>query len=273
MILRRVLARLPRRDPLLLSVRLLAVLLLVPSLVVALVGCTVAAPSVKPAEVFAAAPWRAGERHEYRLRNSTGDEIGRGVLTTKQEGDRLVLEQVYTEAKTPAGAQPVRDQIALTVDAKTLRPLLGARETSSRDASGKAQTTRTSWTYRADGDRLRLATRVERAGARPDERELVVRSHAYDNEASLWLWRGIAFAEGYDQAYLSVNPFERRQQPVTLRVPQREQVEVPAGTFDAWRILLRNGRAVRTAWMRSSPPHQVVRWDNGEVIFELVRSE
>ena len=44
-------------------------------------------------------------------------------------------------------------------------------------------------------------------------------------------------------------------------------------TFEAWRILLRNGRAVRTAWISIDPPHRVVRWDNGEVIFELVKAE
>ena len=240
-----------------------------------LAGCAGATPTVKTSDVFAAAPWRAGERLEYRLRNDQGDELGRGVLTVKQEGDRFVLGQVYDEAasRTPAGAAPLHDEVALTVEAKTLVPVQGTRATVARDTSGKAQETRTRWSYRAEGDRLRLATTVERAGGKAEEAELLLRPHAYDNESSLWLWRGIAFAEGYDQGYVSASALDRTQQTVSLKVPQREQVEVPAGKFEAWRILLRNGRAVRTAWISIDPPHRVVRWDNGEVIFELVKAE
>ena len=234
-------------------------------------GCAVGTSTVATSDVFAAAPWRVGERHEYRLRNSAGDEIGRGVLSTKQQGDRLVLEQAYTEARAD-GAPPITDAITLQVDAKTLRPVEGARETARRDDTGKPVVTRTSWAYRA-GERETLRAKVERPGASTSERELAVRAHAYDNEAALWLWRGIAFAEGYDQAYVSVNPLDTTQQTVSLRVPQREQVEVPAGKFEAWRILLRTGRAVRTAWINTAPPHQIIRWDNGDLIFELVKSE
>ena len=69
---------------------------------------------------------------------------------------------------------------------------------------------------------------------------------------------------------MSVNPIDRTQQTVTLKVPQREQIEVPAGRFDTWRILLRTGRAGRTAWISTAAPYPVVRWDNGDVIFELL---
>ena len=56
-------------------------------------------------------------------------------------------------------------------------------------------------------------------------------------------------------------------------VRAQEQVEAPGGTSQAWRILLRNGRAVRTAWISLDTPHRIMRWDNGETIFELVKAE
>lgn len=237
-----------------------------------LAGCAAVTPAPKTSAVFAAAPWRGGERHEYRLLNSAGEEIGRGVLTTKVEGDRLVLGQLYTGTRVPeGGGEPVRDEVALTVEAGTLRPVQGVRSTSG-GATG-TQPSRTTWEYGVDAGKTRLATRVERSSGKPEEHSQSVRDLAYDNESALWLWRGIAFAEGYDESYASMNPFERTQQTVSLRVPQREQIEVPAGKFDAWRILLRNGRAVRTAWISSTSPHQIVRWDNGDVIFELMKSE
>jgi hypothetical protein len=256
----------PRRAAALLSV-LVAVL--------ALAGCAGAAPSVQTSDVFAAAPWRAGERLEYRLRNDQGDALGTGVLTVTQEGDRFVLGQSYTEdpGRTPEGAPALKDEMAVTVDARTLKPLQGVRTSLARDSRGRPQESRLTWSYAAEGDRLRLATRVEREGSSPEEGSILLRPHAYDNESSLWLWRAIAFAEGYDEAYVSANAFDRTQQNVSLRVPQRERVEVPAGEFEAWRILLRSGRAVRTAWISVDAPHHVLRWDNGEVIFELTKAE
>lgn len=238
-------------------------------------GCAGAAPRVATSDVFASAPWRAGERLEYRLRNGQGDALGTGILTTTQDGDRYVLGQVYEESagRTPAGAQPIRDEVRLVVDARTLKPVEGTRVTRGRDGSGQPQETRLSWTYRAEGNRTLLVTRREGAGGRVEESSLALREHAYDNESSLWLWRGAALAEGYQQAYVSASALDRTQQTVVFTVPQREQVEVPAGKFEAWRILLRNGRAVRTAWISLNAPSRVVRWDNGEVIFELVKAD
>lgn len=235
-----------------------------------LAGCAVVGPTVQTSAVFAAAPWRVGERLEYRLMNTDGQQIGTGVLTVQLGADanHLVLGQVYSGMSTE-GAKPTGDTIALTVDAKTLVPTQGARDTSSRDTSGGLVSARTAWSYQSDGDRVRLTTQVEGGAAG----SLVVGAQAYDNEASLWLWRGIAFTEGYEQTYASVNPFARTQQEVTLRAPQQGKVTVPAGTYDTWRILLRNGRAVRTAWISIAPPHEVVRWDNGDMLFELVKSE
>ncbi|MEI7684011.1 MAG: hypothetical protein WCL32_03225, partial [Planctomycetota bacterium] len=56
-------------------------LLVAGSVAALLSGCSVVMPGAKTADVFSAAPWRAGERLEYRLRNTAGEEVGRGVLT------------------------------------------------------------------------------------------------------------------------------------------------------------------------------------------------
>lgn len=267
MIAPRARTRQPRRAASLLGVLVAASL--------ALAGCAGAAPSVPTSDVFAAAPWQSGERLEYRLRNELGDALGTGVLTTTREGDRWILGQAYVEdaSRVPAGATPIRDEVRLAVDATTLKPVEGLRVTHGRTAEGQPQETRTTWTYRPEGDRLRLVVRTERAGEPVRETEIALRDHVYDNESSLWLWRGVVLAEGYEEAYVSASALDRTQQTVALKVPQQERVEVPAGTSEAWRILLRNGRAVRTAWISLDPPHRVLRWDNGETIFELVKAE
>ena len=62
---------------------------------------------------------------------------------------------------------------------------------------------------------------------------------------------------------------DRNQQTVILRVIDRQTVEVPAGTFEAWRLQVRNGRATRVAWINVDAPHQIVQWDNGSIVFRL----
>ncbi len=252
------------------------VVLLVAVLAAGCGGCAGATPAVLTGDVFVAAPWASGERLEYRLRNAAGDELGRGILTTTQQGDRTVLEQRYEAALPADGIKPMADVIALTVDSTTLRPIEGSRLTAGRDGSGAPQPVRTTWRYDVDGvqqDRLRLVTRSERGGDDARERELAILDHAYDNESALWLWRGLPFAEEYRAGYVSVNPSDGTQQTVAVHLPQQQEIEVPAGTFRTWRLLLRSGRAVRTAWISIDPPYEIVRWDNSEVIFELVSAE
>ena len=58
-----------------------------------------------------------------------------------------------------------------------------------------------------------------------------------------------------------------------MQTPARETIEVPAGSFEAWRVIVRNGRAIRSAWINVEAPHQLLQWDNGDLIFRLTASE
>lgn len=237
-----------------------------------LVACGVGTPDAATSDVVAAQPWVPGERYEYAVSDGRGTAVGQGVLTTTREGDRLILQQRYVEANPPAGSQPTTDTIALTVDAATLGAREGRRETQRRSAVGETRTEHSAWRYADIAAVTHLTTRRDREGAPPVERDLALRAHASDNEASLWLWRALAFADGYAHAYVAVDPYEADQQAVSVRVPRRESMTVPAGAFSTWRVILRSGRAVRTAWINVDAPHQVVRWDSGDLVFELTQS-
>ena len=252
----------------------IALLGLVALLAPTLAGCNVAAPPRETtSDTIEARPWVPGERYDYAVSDGRGNVVGQGVLTTTRDGDGLVLEQRYVEANPAAGGAATSDTIVLTVDASTLRPRAGRRETQRRDAAGALRAERTAWRY-ADLDGVtRLTTQRERDGSAAIERTIVLRAHASDNEASLWAWRALAFAEGYARSYVAADPHEPGQQTVSLRVPRREPMTVPAGTFSTWRVILRSGRAVRTAWVNVDAPHQIVRWDNGDLVFELTKSE
>ena len=203
----------------------------------------------------------AGERLSYELTDALGVTLGAATLTAERDGERLVLRQEVR----PAGGDAVTDHTAVTVDASTLRPFALAR-TVQRNPAGGSTGERYAVSYELEGAKVRGEDAV--AGV-VDRWEQPLRPHSYDNESSLWLWRTVALADGFEARYISINHLEHSQQTVTLRVIDRRSIDVPAGTFETWRLQVRNGRATRVAWINVEAPHQVVQWDNGEVVFRL----
>lgn len=236
-----------------------------------LAGCDGAAPAGKAEDVVAQVPFAPGERLVYAIRDVEGARLGVGTLTVVEQNGRLALRQTYEEAAPPSGVPPSTDGGSVEVDAKTLRPLSGSRQIARRDGS-RAVIDGYTWTYgEANGKDVLRATAVKH-GKSPSLKDIKLRDHYYDNETSLWLWRTLDFVEGYERSYVSANPVEQEQRTVNLSIPQRETVEVPAGKFEVWRLIFRSGRAVRTAWVNVDAPHEVVKWDNGDVIFVLESS-
>lgn len=232
-------------------------------------GCAALGPSVETRDVFEAATWPPDESLTYQVVNTAGEVIGSGVLSAAEEGETLVLRQDYRELDTPSGATPSTDTTTVIVDAGTFRPVSGERVIVRRSDDG-ATTERWDWRYDAvEGEPALVSTHTENDGD-ASERTLRLRDHYYDNESSLWLWRSVSLDEEHEDHYISVNPIDRAQHTVQLRVPQTEKVTVPAGEFEAYRLLFRTGRAVRTAWIEAAEPHRVLRWDNGDVILELL---
>lgn len=238
-------------------------------LALALAGCAATQTTAQTTDIFEAAPWAAQERLRYVLNDGDGELIGHGELIARVEGGRLLLEQIYVEANPPENATPTSDDTVVIVDPATFRPVEGWREIVRRDSAGRVVEERFDWEYRAVEGEMRVFVRHE-ANGRVSERDFRVRDHYYDNESALWLWRASSLTEGFDEHYVSVNAIEGSQTAVRLHVPQEETVEVPAGEFDTWRVLLRTGRATFTAWINVEPPHQVVRWDNNDLVFDLV---
>jgi hypothetical protein len=216
-------------------------------------------------DVVATVPFGAGERAVYALHDNSGEIVARGILAVADGPNGLVLEQWYWSAADAAAAESA-DQAAVTVDAATLKPFALARTVTDGDRVDDYRSR-----YEVDAATGLAATVMltsDRDG-KHEERELKLHDHYYDNETSLWLWRALRLVGGYEARYVSVNHLDRSQQSVSLRVIDSQTVEVPAGTFEAWRLQVRNGRATRIAWINVEAPHQLVQWDNGTLVFRL----
>lgn len=249
----------------------LGILILGSIAALALAGCEAATPTAATSEVVDAVTFVDGERLTYELVNVLGDPLGSGVLTVRLEGTRLVLEQQY-ESALLSDAEPSTDHVTVAVDATTLRPFGGLREVVRVMNDGTKQHEVYEWVYDVDGDVTGLGYSSTVDGD-SDDGELELRENHYDNESSLWLWRTLAFSDEFEANYVSVNPIDGKQQTVKVQTPSIETIEVPAGTFQVWRMIVRNGRALRSAWINVEAPHEVVQWDNGDVIFRLERRE
>ena len=109
-----------------------------------------------------------------------------------------------------------------------------------------------------------------------DERTstLDVPAEAYDSWADLFLWGSLNLAAGVEERYTDVGSCtQQRSDPklvgVRLDVKSREQIQVPAGQYDVWRVEVHSEGRTQTVWYSADDKHILVRYDNGSQVFEL----
>jgi len=235
---------------------------------VLVVACNSATPTAQTSPIVTKVPFIDGERLMYELVDIDGVLIGHGELSAHIEGSRFILTQNYKSVSNEVQSSAT-DVTDLAVDLTTLAPFGALREARSLNRDGEQDRQVWEWGYSNEGDGD-LLTITNVANGANDRDELELQRNYYDNESSLWLWRTLDFNEELDLNYVSVNPIENTQQTVNIQTPAIETIAVPAGTFEAWRLIVRNGRAIRSAWISIDLPHQILQWDNGDIIFRLV---
>jgi hypothetical protein len=179
-----------------------------------------------------------------------GTELGEAVLGVDIEdgGTRLWQEFIAEEAE---------DRTSVLVDSGTLKPISSEREIQEPDGDEEVIEVE----YTEDGALIRQGDR---------QSGLSVPEHSYDNDTSLFLWRTLPFEEGYEASYITIITNFRSSQKVNLRVVRLESVTVPAGTFEAWRLVITTSNARQIAWFANTPERQLVRYDNDrDLVFEL----
>jgi hypothetical protein len=182
--------------------------------------------------------------------DDNGSDLGEAVLSVEVDGDMTRLRQEFE-------AEEAEDTTIVTVDSVTLKPIASERNIQE-----------------PDGDEERIEVEYTEGGAliRQGDRQsgLSVPEHSYDNDTSLFLWRTLPFEEGYQASYNTIITNFRSRQKVNLRVVRLESVTVPAGTFEAWRLVITTSNARQIAWFANTPERQLVRYDNDrDLIFEL----
>jgi hypothetical protein len=207
-------------------------------------------------DVLGQIPWAVPERATYRLMDGK-HEIGSGVLSIEQQGQDTVFSQKFDIPK-----EKITDEVAVVAGAETLTPLSVSRRISGPEGDRTCQATYEGRTVTVE--------QKSKEGQRTDRLDVPVRS--YDTWTDLFLWRTLAFAPGLEVRYtdaLTCSLAKPDVLSVALKVKGRDTVEVPAGKFDAWKLEIRSGGSTQKAWYEVAPPHRLVRYDNGQLVFEL----
>ncbi len=213
--------------------------------------------AVRPGQaVVSTIPWVVPETARYRILDS--DDIkGSGVLSIEARGDALIFSQSFQSQE-----QAFTDDISVETDATTLQPLTvrrviagpeGERVCDANYAGGVAVVTQ----------RARDDERIDR---------LDVPAPSYDSWTDLFLWRTLPFEQGYEATYTDILTCSLAKPgvlSVEIKVTALETVSVPAGSFQAWRLEIRSGGLTQKAWYADDEARTLVRYDNGNEVFEL----
>jgi len=222
-----------------------------------LASCT--SQSLSSTDIVEEVPWTVPESDSYRVLDDEGEEVGSLEMTVEaSDNGALSMQQEFdfpdagftNSAEVVAGGDDLQPQsTSFQISGPEGDLMCGALYTDGRV----------------------LVERVGEDETRSDELE--VPAIAYDSWSDLFLWRTIAFAESYEVEYtdiLSCTLDRTQKLGVKLNVDEREEIEVPAGTFETWRLEIESGGANQTAWYTTDDDRRLVRYDNGREVFELV---
>jgi len=222
--------------------RLLTPLTIVLILCFALVGC---AP--KESIVISAIPWPDEEETIYTIQNQTGNTIGGGNLTIAREGESYILGQFWEIGE-------VKQSISIRVASDDLKPISENQTIVSPQGEFKVNTTYVD-------NKLKIEAETPQG---PQSAEMDVPEDAYDNDEVLFLFRAIPFEEGYQATYTNVVASTAQKPKVTIAIVGKEQVEVPAGVFDCWKLEFKVAGQKQYMWYGVDNPHYLVKYDNGQ---------
>jgi hypothetical protein len=208
-------------------------------------GC---AESVTTQVVPVAQPLPQQEEARYFVLDGEGNQQGTAVLRITPEGEqaRLSLEYDFGPGKTDNGMAIVRRE--------SIRPVRSERTVIDGDERYVSRAT-----YNG-----KVSVEID-DGKRVRTREAEISESSYDNISALFLWRVLDHSVGTEVRYVNVVVDPKRgtisRALGTAEVIGREEVRLPSGTVQAWRVEFRSAGITNTAWYRADASRALVRYE------------
>lgn len=221
-------------------------------------GDGVDTPSSK---IFESPAWDGEELFTYTL--TQNDRVyGKCEATTEPDGDTTTLRlHCFNDTGD-------RDDRTVIVESDTLTPLRSERTVTSIN---------TVTTVEYHPPTATFTTAEEGKDPRTRDRDLPTKDSEddpepgyYDDNSLFWLLRGLPLEEDWTGGFHDINPGALVQiVEAEFEVRERVEIDVPAGTFDTWRVLLRTPSVGQYLWVEVEAPHRVIRADLDGVRYEL----
>ena len=235
----------------------LFLLALIPAVLLA--ACAEDSGELVARDIVSKIPWTAaGEKATYRLLQ--GDDVkGTGVLAI---GSPVAAGPLRLQQSFEIPEENITDDASVSVDIETLRPLVVTRVIDGPEGKRECEASYSE----------RRVVIDQKAGKDKRMDELDLPPEHYESWSDIFLWRTIEFFEGNEVKYVDVLSCSLTKPDllaVVLKVKAIEEVTVPAGTFQAWRLEIRSGGRTQKAWYADDARRTLVRYDNGDLVFEL----
>jgi ATP-dependent protease HslVU (ClpYQ) peptidase subunit len=190
-------------------------------------------------------PWTAAERAEYSIARA-GQIEGTIVFTTTSKDGGYVLA-------TETRLGPVTDITQVRVD-KDLKPI-GA----THELTGAGQADAAIMTVYDKGKATLQAKTADgtKAGS------VDIPANTWDNDQVVMSLRALPLAEGYTKT-MTINATGNVIK-TDITVASKEQVQTPAGSYTAYKVVLSFGSAQQTFWYDVNKPYTLVKFENPAV--------
>jgi hypothetical protein len=237
--------------------RAVLALLLMPALLVG-ISCLSPKPPPPTSDLAITVPWPDQEQSHYVLLDrKSNEQMGEGTLSVTKQDGQYEMRQTFVGSEKHPGT----DISTVDVDAETLKPISFHRK---QDLPNQTQEVKGDYDYIKG-----IANITEVTGGKDRPVPLRLPNNYYDNDTAVFLWRTIPFVEGYTTAYRTVLTGSASQAVVQLKVLGKEEVTVPAGTYQAWKLEIRSSGVKQFAWFADTPQRPLVQYNNSFQLFQL----
>jgi hypothetical protein len=216
-------------------------------------------PAAKPFEI-GPVPWTDGEVCRLVIKTNTGMVVG--DLDYMPHKSVLGGREVWVlDSYQIVTMQDMRQFTRVEADAATFTPIAGRTLNQLGD-----------FVAAYDSDKVALSMTIK---GKTTMKEIPVSGPVYDNEQALMLIRRLPLAEGYAMTFPIFSVQGGSVVDCTINVEGKEEVAVPFGTAECWKVKLAVfSGAIKalehTLWFSADEHKRLMKYDAGTATMELV---
>ena len=230
---------------------------LIPLLCLALLGCGPSVPVITVAQI----PWSDSETAHYLIQGSQGTAVGTLNTTIVRDGTTYLMTTTVIMGNTT-------DQVVMSLNAEDLKPISEIR--SINVPAGSAIPSGLYLVGTEYHDNQMTFEAYLPGDQHQGPYEFKIPADSYANDQVWYLFRTLPFEEGYTGRYTNVIIWTTYQTPsATVTVVGTENVNVPAGSFDCYKLEVTVSGTTIYVWYAEAAPHHLVKYQKGDSMILL----